>query len=694
MRRRGKGRGRAAGRSERSRRPGKGARRKAAKETTPRAPSKAKRRIGELKLHRDGYGFVLADRPGDDDVFVPAHAVGDALHTDLVEVRVVPGRGGKLEGRIVRVVERGVERLMGRFERHGRTCRVVTDDLRVRHRVQVPDDATGGAKHGDNVVVRIRRYPEGELPMLGVVEEVLGMRGQEATERAAIITKHQLRHDFPPKVERAAEQARALLQEGGGAGREDLRDIPFVTIDGENAQDFDDAVAVSRRKKGIIRLWVAIADVSFFVRPQSELDRAAYERGTSVYFPAECLPMLPTAISNDLCSLRPDEERYTMTAELDIDESGAVVGQRFFRSVIRSRERMTYTAIRKILLDRDEAERKRYAKRLGDIALMQECFERLRQKRLARGSIDFDLPEPEIVLDMQGDISEIVRAERHVGHMMIEEFMIAANEAVAEFLTEARVGCIYRVHESPQREKLKEFGILAHNLGLKARVRPDATPGQLAKVVAEVRGRPEERMVNHALLRSMSQAVYSEENLGHFGLASTCYCHFTSPIRRYPDLVVHRLLTRAIIQSSDRPIGKTKRNADGRTHERTIGRALHETAEHCSRRERIAVEAEREMAKLYAARFMLDHVGEEFDGVIAHVAKIGFFVELVDVFVEGLVPLVSLEDDRYRYDERGPVIRGKRRGQEFRVGDRVRVEVEEVDIPNREINFFLVSTEA
>jgi len=474
--------------------------------------------------------------------------------------------------------------------------------------------------------------------------------------------------------------------------RKDLRDISFVTIDGETARDFDDAVAVKQLGGGLLRLWVSIADVSHFVKDHSVLDREAYKRSTSVYFPADCLPMLPEQLSNDLCSLKPDVDRLTMTAEMDIDPHGKIVRRDFYSSVIKSRQRMTYTAIKQILAEKDENVRSKYQSLIPDFELMEECFNRLRAQRLARGSIDFDLPEPQIVIDMTGDIENIVKAERHVGHMMIEEFMVAANESVAEFLTKAKVGCVYRVHEHPDSKKLREFGMLLYNLGHHIRIGERVPPGRLARVVQEVRGTPEERLINKSLLRSMAQAVYSAENIGHYGLASQCYCHFTSPIRRYPDLVVHRLLKIALARKN--PLlckeGKGEVDLPHLNPPLTKGRSnLAEIAEHCSRRERIAMEAEREMLKLHVALFMKDKIGEKFDGIISHITKFGFFVELKEYFVEGLVRIESLPFDRYTFDEKSYSLRGKKHKKAYEIGDPVHVVVEEVDIPNREVNFTL-----
>jgi len=660
-------------------------------------------KIGELRLHRDGYGFVTTGKKGEEDAFIPARMIGDALHTDLVEVDIVPGRGKKMEGRIRKILEHRMTKLVGRLEHIGRHFRVIADDRRVRHVILVPDDKLHHARHGQNVVVKILSYPCGGEPMLGEVIEILGERGMEDTEETAVMIHHQLSREFPAQVLAEAEACDSRLRSNnngsrvpGPPSRRDLRNIDFVTIDGETARDFDDAVAVKRMDSKIIRLWVSIADVAHFVKERSALDREAYRRGTSVYFPADCLPMLPEQLSNDLCSLRPEVDRFTMTAQMDIDPAGNIVRSEFYPSIIKSRERMTYTAIRKILVEKDAVIRERYRMLLPSFDLMEECFNCLRAKRLRRGSIDFDLPEPQINIDLTGEIENIVKAERHVGHMIIEEFMIAANESVAEFLTAAKIGCIYRDHEHPDMKRIHEFAILIHNLGYQIKIRERVPPATLARVVQMVEGKPEQRLVNTSLLRSMAQAVYSEENIGHFGLASKCYCHFTSPIRRYPDLVVHRLLKIALAHKAKFPLlcKEGKGEVDSGVYPThpplTKGRSnLQEIAEHCSRRERIAMEAEREMVKVHVALFMKAKIGETFDGIISHVTKFGFFVELKEYFVEGLVHLESLPEDRYFFDERGYTLKGKRRKKAFSIGDSVRIIVDEVDIPSREVYFSL-----
>ncbi|MFH1654292.1 MAG: ribonuclease R [Pseudomonadota bacterium] len=630
--------------------------------------------IGELRLHPDGYGFVIGGKTGQEDVFVPARYIGDAFHTDLVEASVEVGRKGLFEGRILRVVERRVKRLVGRLEQVGKIFRVVTDDKRVKHAIEIPKDKLFKAVSGDNVVAKITKYPHEGETMFGEVVEVLATRGAESTEERAVVIKHQLRDVFPKNVLELAEE-KNIGWHSEIPLRKDLRSLPLVTIDGESARDFDDAVYVERNNNGY-RLFVSIADVSFFVHPNDLIDSEAFERSTSVYFPKFCIPMLPEVLSNDLCSLVPNEDRLTMTAEISFSSSGDVTSSKFYPSVIKSKARLTYTQVKKLLVDHDEE----VEKKLGDVAtnlrLMEELFNQLRKRRLERGSIDFDLPEPEIVLDVEGEIDDIIKSQRHVGHMIIEEFMIAANEAVARFLTEKKRGCIYRVHERPQTKKLNEFSKLLHNLGYKVHFSSEIEPMDLAKIVGMVHGKPEERLVNHKMLRSMPQAVYSPENMGHFGLASSCYCHFTSPIRRYPDLVVHRLLKYVLKENRSPKTDHQKAN-------------LIEISEHCSRRERIAMEAEREILKLHSALFMKDHVGEIFDGIISFVAKFGFFVQLQEYFIEGLVPIDSLKGEKYQFQVESGAIVGKRNSQKFQIGDSVKIKVESVKIPEREILFTL-----
>lgn len=639
---------------------------------------------GTLTVHPDGYGFVVPDQSGVPDIFIPARAIWPALHRDRVVV--VPGRPdqrGRLEGKIVEVLEHGLRQLVGRYEQAGRGAVVVPDDPRIGHRVAIGKNQGGGAKHGNTVVVEIVQFPDARQTMTGRVTCVLGRRGDLTTEVDTVIHCHVLPTAFSPELLAAAD---AVYRAAGtpDATRKDLRATPFVTIDGETAKDFDDAVSAAPAADGSIRIWVAIADVSHYVRPGSLLDQEALARGTSVYFPGRCLPMLPPQLSDDLCSLRPDVERLVVVAEFSVTAAGQVERPMFYRARIRSRARLTYTLVHQLLETPASSPQPLAPDLLQMLRCMAEACRCLQRQRRARGSVDFDLPEPEIVLDMQGGPEAIIRAERNCAHQMIEELMIAANESVAQVLTTRGRGCLYRVHAPPDPDKMREFGELLKHLEVSVRCTVPPRPADLARVLAAVRGRPEERWINHSLLRSMAQAVYDTKNVGHFGLASKCYCHFTSPIRRYPDLVIHRLLC-ATLDGRFQTGGTQKtRDAGRRTQDdlRTI-------AQHCSLRERVAVDAEREMAKVYAAFFLRERIGMTFEAMVSHVTKRGLFVELAEFFVEGLVRAEDLPGERYLFDAKHPGFVGKKTGRAYRIGNRCRVRLEEVKVESREVRFVI-----
>ncbi len=475
---------------------------------------------------------------------------------------------------------------------------------------------------------------------------------------ARIINEFELSTAFPKKVMQEAAGLPEDMRESDLRGRVDLRKEVVVTIDGETARDFDDAVAVERLSDGGYLLKVSIADVSHFVRPGSAIDREAWQRGTSTYFPDRCLPMLPERLSNDLCSLKPGCDRLTFTAEMDFDARGNRRGARFYRSVIRSAARMTYTDVRKILVDQDPETIRQYKPFVPCFQMMGELSDLLENMRRERGSVDFDLPEPLIEIDFEeGTIEKIVRAERNKAHRLIEEFMIAANEAVAEHLTGNSRPMLYRVHEEPSPERVSDFSLLLHNLGFSVAIGKRPRPGVLAKVVGIVRGSPVERLVNTVLLRTMNRAVYDTKNGGHYGLASICYTHFTSPIRRYPDLVVHRILGGMDLSPRD----------------------LRETARQSSETERKSMKAEWAARDLAAALFMEKHVGKQFSGVISGVTKFGFFVELTPFFVEGLVSLRNLRDDHYIFHEKTHQLVGRRTKRRYQIGSRVVVDVQSVN---------------
>ncbi|GAB6081226.1 ribonuclease R [Desulfuromonas carbonis] len=634
---------------------------------------------GKVSAHRDGYGFV-APADGGADVFVPARFMREVMHGDRVVVRVErQGRGGSREGRVVEVLERAHTTLVGRFEGGERLGFVVPVAPRLGADLLIPADAAGGARPGEMVVARIEAYPGKNRNPAGRIIEVLGPVGDPEVEVLTVIHQHGLPHRFAAATLAAAEAVPETVTAEELAGREDLRGLPLVTIDGVNARDFDDAVAVRAESGGRTRLWVAIADVGHYVPAGSDLDREALERGTSVYFPDRCIPMLPERLSNGICSLNPGVDRLVLVAELLFDGQGVRLDSRFYPAVMRSAARLTYGEVRDMLLHREEAVIARHPELYPRLQEMAALAERLTAMRRQRGSLDFDLPEAEIILNLKGEPEDVVRAERTLAHRLIEEFMLAANEAVAEFLSRREVPLLYRIHEAPTLDKLIAFQqFVAHfNHGILL----DGGPGgarRLQQLLASLEGAPEERMINQLLLRSMKQARYAEENAGHFGLAAEYYCHFTSPIRRYPDLVVHRILRQAL----------TGKGMTGRQRQRWQ-RELPNLAEVTSQRERRAMEAEREIVALKKAQFMEGKVGEEFAGLVSGVQPFGFFVELRDYFVEGLVHISSLGDDFYHYEEERQRLVGSHRRRIFQVGEEVRVRVAKVSLERREIDFEL-----
>jgi ribonuclease R len=635
--------------------------------------------VGTASAHRDGYGFVTPDDKSGADAFIPARHMRGVMNGDRVVVRIErSGRGGKTEGRIIRVLERAHQSIVGRYEAGRKFGYVVPADPRLGQDIFIPAGGDGGARAGQMVMARIDAYPGATRNPEGTIIQVLGEPGDPEVEILTLVHKHGLPHQFPAEILAAAARVPQEVGEAERAGRKDLREIPLVTIDGETARDFDDAVAVRAEGNGTIRLWVAIADVAHYVPENSDIDREARERGTSVYFPGSCIPMLPEALSNGICSLNPGVERLAMVAEMLFDGQGELLESHFYPAVMRSRARLTYTEVASIL-DPTASGEVQYEELPPALRLMQELALRLMAKRRQRGSLDFDLPEAQIVLDLRGRLENIVRAERNIAHRLIEEFMLAANEAVAAFLTAREAPLLYRIHEPPDPEKLAAFQeFIAHfNYGLVLE-RGGAMALRLQRLLADLEGQLEERMINRVLLRSMKQARYAPENAGHFGLAADCYCHFTSPIRRYPDLTIHRMLRQVLVQ------GQLPHDEKNR-----IKGELPALGELTSQRERRAMEAEREIIDLKKCQFMADRVGEIFDGSIAGVQPFGFFVELREFLVEGLVHISSVADDFYHYEENLHRLIGENRRRVFQIGAAVKVQVAKVDLDRRQIDFVL-----
>jgi len=619
-----------------------------------------------------GFAFCRPDEADQEDVYVPARGVRPAMHGDrvLVEPRYFK-RGPRTGGRVVKVVARAVTQVVGVY-RHGRTTGVVVpQEQRLTVPILVPKGDDGGAADGDMVVAELTRYPGVEADAEARVTRVLGPAGDPRVETLAVIHAHDLPLDFPPEVLTQARRIPQAVPAARVAERLDLRALPLVTIDGERARDFDDAVLVEALGQGFL-LTVAIADVAHYVPEGSPLDLEARARGTSVYFPDRVVPMLPEALSNGICSLNPGEDRLAKAVRLEFDARGRLKNARFDNAVMRSSARLTYTQVRQVLVDRDQ----RVRDELGALVASLEDAERLARllidRRHARGAIDFDLPEAEIVLDLQGRPENILRAERSIAHQMIEEFMLAANEAVARELMHRKLPLLHRVHEPPAPDAVHDLARFVEGFGLRLHLEDgQATPRSYQQLLLQAEDRPEGRLLHTVLLRSMQQARYSAESLGHFGLATDAYTHFTSPIRRYPDLVIHRLLDVAL-------------GAGGRVPPDLVA-----IAEESSRRERVAMEAEREIVQLKKIQFMQDKVGQTYAGIVSGVTNFGLFVELTDLFVDGLIHITALGDDFYEHVERQHLLRGRRTRRTFRIGDPIEVELAGVSIERRQIDFVL-----
>jgi len=633
---------------------------------------------GRVHAHPDGFGFLIPEDRDAEDIYLSRREMRRVMHGDRVMVRIDRKQRGAVEAHITQVIEHGQKRLLGTFSEFDGKGYLIPMDPRVAGAIAL---GPGGpkAEKGQVIAAEISRYATAMSPPVAQVVKVMGDPDDAEVQVQSVVFRYGLTTAFPADVHREAAKCSYSISADQIAERTDLRDLPIVTIDGENARDFDDAVFARKLSTGGYELFVSIADVSYYVRPETALDQEAYARGTSVYFPDRAIPMLPEALSNGICSLNPNEDRLTRTACMEFNAGGEAIHSRFFNSVIRSHARMTYTEVRRILVDKDSECLVRYAPLVDQFKLMAELALLIYENRRALGNLDFDLPEAEIVLDLQGLPENIVRAERNIAHRIIEEFMIAANEAVARQLTAKDFPTLYRVHEGPDKEALEALAPFLLSLGYRLPLKKEnITPLGIQRLLEACRGKPEERVVNRVLLRSMKQALYQPVNIGHFGLASTCYTHFTSPIRRYPDLIVHRMLDRARRGEKLKPKEREE-----------LSSYLAEAGKQTSERERHAMDAEREMVDLKKAQFMMNKMGEEFTGFINSLASFGFFVELDAYFIEGLVKLSSLTDDDYDYYEKEYVIKGRRHGKKFRLGDNVRVNVARINAFRSEIDFEL-----
>ncbi|RDI48593.1 ribonuclease R [Aquicella lusitana] len=629
---------------------------------------------GRVIGHKDGFGFVEPDDPGEEDLFLSPRQMRNVFHGDRVLARIsnIDNRGRR-EAVIVEVLEQNTQQLVGRYYEESGAAFVEPTNKRVHHDILIPPDENGGAENGQMVVVAITAQPTAHTRPLGKVVEILGDHMAPGMEIKVAIRNHELPYLWPDDVSLEASRFPAEVQEEDLEGRTDYRHLPLVTIDGEDAKDFDDAVYCAPRDKGGWLLYVAIADVGHYVRPGSALDREAYKRGNSVYFPGRVIPMLPEALSNNLCSLNPNVDRLAMVCEMTIHPTGRIMRYQFNEGVIKSHARLTYTQVHAMMEKNDNRMRERFKPLLPHLTHLYDLFRTLHKARQARGAIDFDLPETKIVFGKDRKIEKIVPYERYDSHRVIEECMLSANISAARFLEKNKQSGLYRVHEGPTEEKLHDLRRFLNEMGLKMPGHRKPVPADYAHILRVVKDRPDAHLIQTVLLRSMSQAVYDPDNRGHFGLAFEAYTHFTSPIRRYPDLLVHRVIKQVL----------------SRKPSLLDEASLNKAGEHCSMTERRADDATSEVSDWLKCEFMMDKVGQEFSGVISGVTGFGFFVELADIYVEGLVHMSTLPNDYYQFDAIKHTITGERNGRRFRLGDSVKVQVARVDLDECKIDFVL-----
>lgn len=631
---------------------------------------------GRLIGHKDGFGFVCPDN-GSEDLFISPRQMRNVFHGDRVLARVssIDSRGRR-EGIIVEVLEHNTQQLVGRFYTESGAAYVEPSNQRMTQEILISPDGVKGATHGQMVVVAVTSQPTQRSRPIGEIVEVLGDHMAPGMEINVAIRNHDLPLLWPDDALLEASRIPAYVTEEALQGREDFRQLPFVTIDGEDAKDFDDAVYCVPRDKGGWTLYVAIADVSYYVRPQTALDKEAYKRGNSVYFPSRVIPMLPEALSNGLCSLNPEVDRLVMVCEMTIDPAGRIMRYRFSEGVINSHARLTYHQVHAMMEKNDKRMRERFKDVVPHLVSLYDLFEVLQKARGKRGAIDFDMPETKIVFGKDRKIEKIIPYERFNSHKVIEESMLCANICAARFLQKHKQPGLYRVHEGPTEEKLNDLRRFLNEMVLKMPSHRDPVPGDYADILHVIKDRPDFRMIQTVLLRSMSQAVYSPDNKGHFGLAYEAYTHFTSPIRRYPDLLVHRAIKHFLTHKEPQ----------------VDSGALTRAGEHCSMTERRADDATGEVTDWLKCEFMMDKVGQEFSGVISGVTGFGIFVELADVYVEGLAHISTLPDDYYQFDPIKHALQGERGGNQFRLGDTVKIQVARVDLDQCQIDFVLAGS--
>src|SRR5690625_3631165 len=636
---------------------------------------------GRIEMNKKGFAFLIPDDEKMDDVYIHSSDLNSAMNNDRVIVRIERKghRSNRKEGVVIRILERANDRIIGTFEEGRGFGFVIPDDSRILHDIFIPKENTAGAVTGHKVIIEIEEFPKGRKSATGKVVEILGHKNDPGMDIVSIIYKHGIKMDFPEEVLEEAGKAPDTVTEDEIANRRDLRNETIVTIDGADAKDLDDAIRVEQLDNGNYLLGVYIADVTYYIKEGSAMDKEAEERGTSVYLVDRVIPMIPHRLSNGICSLNEGEDRLVLGCEMEIDADGNVVAHEIFEGVIRSTKRMTYKAVNQMLVDQDEDVRAEYKALVPMFELMKTVAATLRRKRMKRGAIDFDFKEAQVLVDGDGKATDVIIRERSVAERLIEEFMLCTNETIAEHFHWLEVPFIHRIHETPDEGKLETFFEFLAGLGIVVKgTANEIHPLELQKVLDRVRGEKEEMVISKLMLRSMKQAKYDPVSVGHFGLSTDFYTHFTAPIRRYPDLTVHRLIRTYLIHGdlSNDTLRKWKE-------------ALPDIAQHSSQMERAAVDAEREVDDLKKAEYMLDKIGNEYTGIISSVTSFGLFVELENT-VEGLVHVSYMVDDYYHFSERHHALIGEMSGKVYRIGEQVDVKVLDVNVDERSVDFVLI----
>ena len=631
-------------------------------------------KVGTISLTRGGTGFLLVE--DGDDILIPPFQLSTALDGDTVMVRLGGYSGDRRIGTVIRIIKRTERNIVGVFHKGGNFPFVVPDNKRIHRDIYIPAPSTFGAKEGEKVVAVLTAWEDPYLNPEGRIVERIGFPGDPGVDMATVIKSFNLPEEFPTNILDEAERAATGLTAGEVERREDFSEQVVYTIDPETAKDHDDAISVEKISGGY-RLSVHIADVAHFVEPNTALDSEAFDRGNSVYLPGTVIPMLPEALSNDVCSLKPNRKRLAHSCIIDFDSKGKMLSWRIVDSVIRSQAKLHYEEVQEYF---DTGKASPRLQRVSDnLDLARKLARLLTRRRFAEGSLDFDLPESEIILNPQGEVLSLSRKERLEAHRLVEEFMLAANRAVALEVFRGGQQFLYRVHDRPDLEKLEDFSNMMKRLGHRFPVSPEIKPATFARFLERIKKTPEASFINELMLRSMQKAVYQAENIGHFGLAFKHYTHFTSPIRRYPDLLVHRLLRK--LKKGHYPVAYSRR----------VGSIIDHVGRHCSETERTAEAAERQAIKVKQVAYMASRLGGEYAGVISGATPYGFFVRLDNLGVEGMVRMSSIDDDYYQYEESQYRIIGRRSGRTFRMGDSIRVGVEKVDTVRSEIDLFIVT---